>query len=191
MVQKRQLFRYAVDTFISTLEKVTKRKVSYKCNTADTTAWSNFITEYPTVGEEFVLKFLQFGFQNWFDDNDVDHTYKIRFNWIFGKQAVKRWNKNSITTNVYLTRKGIKSKCNISVDNKSKVPDWLGELRTAEECFKQKYHNTKRGFLWCVANTTLYHHRSNWCVGCDYKEDCKRLLLQEYPKIYVKRGYAE
>lgn len=195
MVRKKQkLFKYAVDTFVELLEQVTKRKVPYKCNDSDIYSWNNFINTFSDrIGEEFVRKFLEFGIQSWFNDGtEKDYSRQIRFSWIFGKAAIERWRKNDVATNVYITRAGLKKKYDINVLKRTnEIQNIVIKLRPVEEKFKSEYHNTKRGLLWCIANTTLYFHKSSKCVTCLFKQECKELLKQEYPKIYDKRGYGK
>lgn len=196
LVRRRQrLFKYAVDLFIELLEQVTKRKnVNYKCSNADTACWDNFMDTFSdSIGEEFIKKFCEYGIQSWFNSGSKkDYSRDIRFNWVFGKTAIKRWNKHDISTNVYITRIGLKKEYDINVIKKhTELPNIVNTVRTVEEKFKETYHNTNRGFMWCVANTTLYFHKSSKCATCKFKQECKELLKNEYPKIYVKRGYGE
>lgn len=195
MVRKRQrLFRYAVDTFIELLQQVTKRRVNYRCTDADVQSWNIFMDYYgDSIGEEFVRKFIQYGIQSWFNSgSEKDYSRAIRFTWVVGRAAIDRWKKYDIDTNVYLTRIGLKKDHNINVVKKqTSISKFIGTLRPVEEKFKADYHNTNRGYLWCVANTTLYFHKSSYCARCVFKKECKELLKQEYPKIYVKRGYGE
>ena len=52
--KKQRLFRFAVDLFIDLLEQVTKRRVNYKCNNADTASWDSFVETFgDNIGEEF------------------------------------------------------------------------------------------------------------------------------------------
>lgn len=195
MVQKRRkLFRFAVDNFIILLEQITKRKVNYKCNNADTACWDNFMDTFSnSIGEDFIIKFLEYGFQSWFNDGSKeDYSKKIRFSWIFGKQAIVRWKKLDVATNVFITRSSLKKNHNIKIIKKeTEIAKIITSLRPIEEKFKSDFFNTKRGFLWCIANTTLYFHKSSKCVVCDFKKECKDVLKNEYPKIYVKRGYGK
>lgn len=196
VVRRRQrLFRYAVDLFVQLLEQVTKRKrINYTCNDADTICWNNFMDTFSDrIGEEFIRKFAEYGIQSWFNDGtEKDYSRSVRFNWIFGKSAIERWKKYDIETNMYITRIGIKKNHKINVIHKhTEIPKIVSTLRKTEEKFKSEFHNTRRGFLWCVANTTLYFHKSSFCATCNYKKECKNILKQEYPKIYLKRGYGE
>lgn len=196
VVRKRQrLYRYAVDTFIKLLEQVTGRKrVNYRCNDADVLCWNNFMDVFgDNIGEEFVRKFLLYGIQSWFNSGAKrDYSREVRFNWIFGKSAIERWKKYDIDTNVYITRIGLKKDHKINlVERTGEMANIVTTLRLSEEKYKQAYHNTKRGLLWCIANTTLYFHKSQWCATCEFKKECKEILKSEYPKIYIKRGYGK
>lgn len=107
------------------------------------------------------------------------------------KRQLQRWKKYDIDTNVYITRIGLKTDHKINViKKKTDIPALISTIRVVEEKFKAEYHNTNRGFMWCVANTTLYFHKSSKCATCKFKNECKELLKEEYPKIYVKRGYG-
>ena len=175
VVRRRQrLFRYAVDLFVQLLEQVTKRKrINYTCNDADTICWNNFMDTFSDrIGEEFIRKFAEYGIQSWFNDGtEKDYSRSVRFNWIFGKSAIERWKKYDIETNMYITRIGIKKNHKINVIHKhTEIPKIVSTLRKTEEKFKSEFHNTRRGFLWCVANTTLYFHKSSICANCNYKK---------------------
>lgn len=192
--KRQKLFRYAVDTFIELLQQVTGRKVNYKCNNSDTACWDNFMDTFTDqIGEDFIKKFVEYGFQSWFNSGSKkDYSREIRFNWVFGKSAIERWGKCDVSTNVFLTRIGLKKEYKINLTKKkTEISKLVVSVRLVEEKFKSDYHNTKRGLLWCIANTTLYFHKSAQCATCDFKQECKELLKQEFPKIYVKRGYGK
>lgn len=197
MVQRRrQLYRYAVDVFVELVRQVTgRRSVEYRCDENDVSAWNNFINTFGNgIGEEFIRKFCEFGINTWFGESSrgKDHSYKIRFTWVFGSNAIKRWNRCTSSANEHFTRKGIKRKGGIDLNDKmGEKAALINSVRVVEERFKGMYHNTKRGFSWCVANTTLYFHKSSFCVKCDFKNDCREILKNEFPKIYELRGYGK
>lgn len=191
--KRQRLFRYAVDTFIDLLEQVTSRRVDYTCNKADVGCWDNFVDTFGDhIGEEFVRTFTLYGIQSWFNDGtEKDYSRSVRFSWIFGKKAIKRWYAFDIKTNVHITQIGIKKNHSIrAVPLDNEVGEMVDDIRRSEENFKAEFHNTNRGFLWCIANTTLYHHKSSNCVTCKFKNKCKEILKQEYKKVYIKRGYG-
>ena len=192
--KKQRLFRFAVDLFIDLLEQVTKRKVSYKCNNSDTASWNSFVDTFgDNIGEEFVRKFTEYGIQSWFNPGaQRDYSRAVRFSWIFGSAAIKRWNALSAETRTWVVRNSLKTDYKINtLKRTTRVPELVIKLRPVEEKFKSEFHNTNRGLLWCVANTTLFHHRSSHCTTCKFKENCKEILKSEYPKIYIARGYGK
>lgn len=192
--KKQRLFRFAVDLFIDLLEQVTKRKVNYKCNNADTASWNSFVDTFgDNIGEEFVRKFTEYGIQSWFNPGaQRDYSRAVRFSWIFGSAAIKRWNALSAETRTWVVRNSLKTDHKINtLKRTTHIPELVIKLRPVEEKFKSEFHNTNRGLLWCVANTTLFHHRSSHCTTCKFKENCKEILKSEYPKIYIARGYGK
>ena len=192
--KKQRLFRFAVDLFIDLLEQVTKRKVNYKCNNADTASWNSFVDTFgDNIGEEFVRKFTEYGIQSWFNPGaQRDYSRVVRFSWIFGSAAIKRWNALSAETRTWVVRNSLKTDHKINtLKRTTRVSELVIKLRPVEEKFKSEFHNTNRGLLWCVANTTLFHHRSSHCTACKFKENCKEILKSEYPKIYIARGYGK
>lgn len=194
MVQnKKQLFRFAVDNFVLILEQIRKKKVNYKCNDVDVSSFNVFYETYKEkISTDFIKNFLQYNIQNYFNDDNYDFSKKIRFSWIFGKKGIERWEKNKTSTNIYFVRKNLKKKYKINLSKKSSnLSQIITRVRLIEENFKKEFHNTKRGFLWCVANTTLYFHKSSFCATCIHKKECKELLEQEYKSIYIKRGYEK
>lgn len=195
--QSSRLFRQAVDLFVELLEQIQKRKVNYKCNDADTKAWNKFIETLDerkiTIGEDFVRKFIQYGVQSWFNpdtNKDGQYNYSVRFSWMVSQKAIQRWDKFGNEINVKITRGCLKQNFDIdTVQHKTKCKGIVLKLRPVEEKFKKEFFGTKRGLAWCIANTTLYHHRSPLCVQCKFKVECKKILKQNYYKVYKVRGY--
>ena len=195
MNRKRQrLFRYSVDTFVLLLEQITLKKHPIKCNDTDVKCFDAFMDYFTDgIGEEFIRKFLEYGMQSWFNDgSEKDYSRNIRLSWIFGASAIKRWNACSIETNVFITRAGLKSRHKINVIKRtSNIEKIANTLINNQEKQKALFVGTDRGLLWCIANTTLYFHKSHVCATCANKIACKELLKKEYNKIYKIRGYGE
>ena len=195
---KRKLFRYSVDLFIKVLGQVTNRKVSYKCNDKDVLSFDYFYDYFSNngknyIGEEFVRKFLLYGIQSWFNSGaERDYSRSVRFSWIVGGAAIKRWNALNSETRTWCVRKSLKTEHKINtLNHRSELSELLNKVRPHEEEFKREYHNTNRGLLWCIANTSLYFHRSALCVTCKFKTECKDTLKREYPRVYKIRGYGK
>lgn len=193
----RRLYKYAVDLFIELLTQVQgKRMKPYRCNDADTKAWNTF-TDYCNekkilVSEELIRKFIEYGLQSWFN-KDMSFTQKqnVRFSWIFGAQAIKRWNALPATARQYYVQSQLKTDYNVRRKQvkSRRLSKLLTEVRESEEKFKQQYLNTPRGLLWCMANTTLFFHKSPSCAICEYKDECKNNLRTNMPSVYKSRGY--
>lgn len=188
------IFRYAVDSFVEHVKAATARHtMNYRCNDADIKAWNHWCERYgvTSVGENLVDQWLEFAMASWFDkEAPADYSRKIRFSWVFGEAAQSRWDSLSRGTKRHIVHKNKdvvrrkKNTCNNTVLKQALVC-----VRAVEEVAKQRYYNTKRGLLWCVANTTLYNHASGLCLNCVYKEQCKITLKKEYPQLYASRGY--
>ena len=192
MVRKKQkLFRFSVDTFISMIERITKTKFNYKCNDTDISSFDKFINNFNNVGEEFIIRYLEYQMQSWFNDGtDVDYSKSIRLSWVFGEKAIKRWHKFSPEVNAKIVRVCLKSEVKIRL-NKSgnRLTELLNTVRDSEEKMKAKYLNKQKGFAWCIANTSLYFHKSPNCAICDSKIECKEVLKNEFKNVYKIRGY--
>lgn len=191
--KKRTLYRYAVDIFIALLNQVQYRVKEYKCNDNDVNAWNAFVDYYKNtnIGEDFIRKFAEYGIQSWFNpESTAIQKHRCRFSWIFGTAAIKRWNALGVETNVRLTRSCLRSEFNIK-DRKflSCLDKAYLSVRVSEESLKQRFYNRKRGLEWCMANTSLFFHKSTLCASCIHKIDCKKILKFNYPKIYKLRGY--
>lgn len=193
MVQKIKLYKYSVDLFLKTLSEITKlNHDNYKCNDADVKSWNSFCEYYGcNVGQFFIKDFIEYQFQSWFNDGtEKDYSRTIRFSWVVGKSAIKRWEALSAKTNVYLTRKFLKQSYKINKNlYKSSIGEFITEINPNEEKFKVQFFDTKRGLIWCIANTTLFNHKSSNCIVCSYKEECKQILKEQYKKVYKARGY--
>lgn len=186
------MFHYAVDTFIDLLQQVTKRRrIDYKCNVNDKVSFDIFLYEFGVgIGEDFIRKFILYGIQSWFNSgSEIDNSYSIRFSWVIGGNAIKRWRKLGMEKNMSIVRSCLKKRYKIKIKFNSNMKNIVLSVRDAEEKFKSEFHNTKRGFLWCVANTTLYYHKSSYCATCTFKQKCKEMLKENYITIYKARGY--
>lgn len=195
MTRKQQrLFRFAVDIFIELLYQTTHNRVNYKCNDQDVTAFGSFLEEYgDSIGENFIREFAEYGIQSWFNSgSEKDYTHSIRFNWVFSKAAIKRWDALPGHVRTKVVRTSLKKNAKINTIKKHTViPDIVTTVRPVEEKFKAQYYNTQRGLLWCVANTSMFFHKSSYCTGCIHKEQCKETLKNTCPKVYMLRGYGK
>ena len=194
--KKRSLYRYAVDEFVEMIHVLQKRQVAYKCNDHDVNGWNKFVDYYTQqnieIDKSFVYNFLKYGLQSWFNPSCTEsHKRNCRFSWIFGGEAIKRYNALNTKARAEVVRKGVQVDLREHIKVKTTTDASLMYLsvRNSEEKMKQEFHNTKRGITWCIANTTLFFHKSSLCASCMYKVDCKQMLKDNFPKIYKLRGY--
>lgn len=191
--KKRILYRYAVDIFIALLNQVQYRVKEYRCNDQDVRSWNAFVEYYKNtnIGEDFIRKFAEYGIQSWFNsDMNAVQKHRCRFSWVFGSAAIKRWNALGMEKNVKMTQIYLRSEFKIKgKEIHSALNEVYSSIRNSEERLKQRYYNRKRGLDWCVANTSLFFHKSTLCASCIHKIECKKILKINYPKIYKLRGY--
>lgn len=193
MINNRRLYRFAVDLFEKVLGQVRRRKTRYQCDDNDMGAWNNFLETRDKVNEEIVRSIVEFGIQNYFSENNSQRQKdSIRFSWVFGKTAIERWSRNGMRVNNYIVRKTLKKAHRINtVKRVSNLQSILLTVRKSEERYKAEFFNTRRGLQWCIANTSLYHHKSPLCATCQFKGECKEVLKLNYNKTYKLRGYGD
>lgn len=153
---------------------------TYKIESVD----ANFLITYFVYQVNFLINGGIEEKKNWND--------KIVLTYIISKHAFERWlsrNKDfdfTIRTSPFLKMYKI---------NLLEITNVLGKsekdgLNRSEEHEKERFHNTLKGLTQCVLTTTLYNHRSKLCVTCNNKDDCKKLLENNYPELYKEREYV-
>ena len=194
----KKLFRESVDLFTTLLCQIKGvSNFSYRVTDADLAGFDAWVAYFGAdkIGSDFMRRWAEYQFQSWFNDGTVkDYNHAVRYNWIFnGGSAVKRWAALPEEKRRWVVRTSLKSDFGVRSINvpRTAPTELFTTLRTEEEAVKGRFYGTTRGLLWCVANTTLYHHRSSRCVVCKFKDDCKATLLKEYPRIAVARGYLK
>lgn len=195
--KNRSMYRYAVDTFSDLLNQVQERSAAYRCNDIDVKCWNAFVEEFSqregvTFTKGFIRDFAEYGIQSWFNpDISQEDRQRVRFSWIFSRKAIERWDALSAKVRKRCVRTCLKRDYDITNNVRPKLHGALISVRPVEERFKRAFYNTRKGLSWCIANTTLYNHRSGYCEGCNFKKECKDILQSNYIKIYKLRGYSE
>jgi hypothetical protein len=153
-------------------------------------------TNSPLLGEDYVKSFMEFQFNYWFEhEGKYGRGTSVQLEWIIGKKALKRWFERSEkfkrATNK-IVRKNLKKKVKFKLDG-VRNEGWgktMLELREVDEFEKGMFFNTAKGFVNCTLNTTLYHHKSKFCMECKYKDKCKEQLKEQFPIVSKLRGYT-
>lgn len=193
---KREYFKRAVDLFVLRASEITGVNYSkYKCNDNDVACFNNFWSEYENlfIGDEFLNKFTEFQLNYFINEKDHYKAEKtnrfkiIRFSWIFSGEAVKRWKDGDVSVNIWRVRKNSnhKRKAIFISDERRQM---ILNLRAIEEYHKSKYYGTDRGLRWCIANTTLFNHKSSLCAACLNKVACIEIQKKELTKVYEIRN---
>ena len=194
----KRLFRESVDLFTTLLRQIKGAPTfQYRITNADLAGFDAWVAYFGAdkVGSDFLKRWTEYQFQSWFNSGTVkDYNHAVRYNWIFnGGSAVRRWNALPEETRRWTVRTSLKRDFALRTSNAPRTAptELFTTLRAEEEAVKGRFYGTQRGLLWCVANTTLYHHRSGRCVVCKFAEDCKATLVKEYPRIAAARGYLK
>lgn len=149
------------------------------------------------VGVRFFIDWLESAF-NYYYKNPKARGLKrmIFFNWILGKKAISRHEKfkqyDHGRTRVISLESGISIIRRWEDDGFRKIfrEQCIG-IDKAEEVSKGMYFNTVEGYVYCVANTSLYNHLSEACMLCNYIKNCKENLKKNFPLLYKLRGYGK
>ena len=147
-----------------------------------------------SVGVNFFLRYFIFQFSYWENCNIVTFSERITLPLIIGNKAFQRYEERDKSFDWILYQSDFIKNYKI---NTQKIISFFADecnestLNLFEESEKKRFFNTPRGFLNCVEKTTLYYHRSKHCLLCKNKDDCKKLLLQNYSSIYESRGYSK
>ena len=194
----KRLFRESVDLFTTLLRQIKgSPNFNYRITDTDVAGFDSWVEAFGAdkIGSEFMKRWAEYQFQSWFNDGSVkDYNHAIRYNWIFnGKSALKRWQALPEEKRRWVVSTSLKQDFKVSSNRVKRTAntELFKSLRPAEEDVKKRFHGTQRGLVWCVANTTLYNHKSSLCVVCKYKNDCLETLKREFPRIAVARGYLK
>lgn len=167
----------------------------------------NYVLKYSEAQEKMIYNFIDhFGaekihdtFLKMYFEFQFNFTFKfekfgkgnVMLNWIIGKKAIERWSVRDKFKFKYHILYGIKQFVEISKKNDAYVGWWdqLAKGLAHEDIQRARYLNTNKGMLWCYSMTTMYNHRSDSCILCDFSDMCKATLKEEMPRLYKLRGY--
>lgn len=182
----RELFQNRFDTKLSYSDQVLfERFLDYVENTYG----------FSKVGTVFFANWIESSFNYWVTQRK---TYeRIFFNWIFGKKAIARYEKikhkdfllNHSKFRTLRSKYGISSMRNIrNKENDEFYKDMYKSLNPVEESYKNLCQVEDEKLAYCIQFTSLYNQASEHCLFCKFKENCKKVLLLNYPKLYKLRA---
>ena len=155
------------------------------------------------VDLEFLVKVFAYGFNYYvwkIDEKPEKYKYGvdgIKFNWIVGKEALKRFDRNEVTYDKMSFDRNIAKAYDTVLgdmkaqtsDNAKAFADLYINVNPTEEREKEIFYNMTDGLVHCKAQTTLFNHRSKLCKECINRTRCKTLLEDNYTLIFKHRGY--
>ena len=142
-----------------------------------------------SVSTNIIFDYFTFQLDYW-ANLDSRFGKKIPLNWYIGKKAFNRF-LNRTEKDLWHAKRTLK-KYNININQvqEKKIKDFKAlKIRVYEETEKKRFFNTDRGFLNCIESTTLFNHRSLECISCKNKIECKKILKENFTKLYILRGY--
>lgn len=149
----------------------------------------NWIFEY------FNYQFCYWNYIKEEKEKKTKEVYKIKLHWILGQKALYRYNhKNRSSSYFYHTiffpKFNIRREDLIEFLLEKKIISKIkkkSKLNIKEESIKKIKYNTIEGFSLCINFTTLFTFKSDLCNNCKFKLNCKKILKNNYPKIFQKR----
>jgi len=151
-----------------------------------------------SIGPNWWFEYFTFQFEHWRDKQTRLGKGMAQISWVIGKKAFDRW-MNKSEDYWYFCTEGL-LKFNPQIKRSEIIEIYENSLLNSnkrdfkiisiiEEIEKKRFHNTDQGFTHCMTASTLFHHRSKLCILCKHKSSCKKLLKDNYSKIYEERGY--
>lgn len=188
--EKKYVFNYTENSSLYNFANFIKEKKEYFLTI-------NWLFDY------FNYQFCYWNFVKEEKEKNNKEIYLIQLHWILGKKALKRYDSRT-SKDSYFYHSSFFPKFQIK---KNDLIDFLEEkkcliierkdeedkeikfntINKKEENIKAKKYNTLDGFNLCLNFTTLFKFESSYCKKCNWKDNCKKILKNTYPKIYQKR----
>ena len=151
-------------------------------------SWVN-VSKQSRANPDFLIAFFEFQFSHYSGVQTKYGKNQIMFNWVIGPKAIERFEKRTISKRwlVRLKNKEIGLSLKEALKPVKIIKSYENKIYDFEEKEKQRFYNTPKGLLYCLTTTTLYNPMSKLCNECNNKEDCLKVLENEYPKLYNKR----
>ena len=144
------------------------------------------------VDINFLIDYFKFQFSHYSGVNTQYGKNVIMLHWIIGQKAIDRW-KNRDVRKKWLVRVKLKNEVELKLTqtynniNKKRKQNKFKDIYKYEENDKRRFHNTEKGFQYCLYTTTLYNPLSKLCESCKFNIDCRDILNVNHPKLYKER----
>lgn len=136
-----------------------------------------------SIGTNFLYNYFLFQFDYW-SKLEIEAFYgTMQIDYIIGKKAFTRFIQRNQDFDYMFAQYQIISQYQLRYDD---IVIYKKQIKT-NETLKWLYHNLDRGLDTCIKYTTLYEPHHTSCITCNFKADCKKILRDNYPKLYDKR----
>lgn len=125
--------------------------------------------------------YLNYQFNYW-ERLILQNDKRINYTFLFGDKSLTRFLERKIEFDYQFEYTLLK---------KSIITSWFTvpkEVTNYNNPIRLRFLNTEEGFVHCIQQTTLYDPRDSSCIKCIHKESCKKLLKQNYPKLFKNRN---
>lgn len=150
--------------------------------------------QYGVCSHNTLFNYFIFQFDYW-ETVKINKAYggQIQLAYIIGKKAFNRYKNRDQSFDWKFSKLSIIQKYGLSeqdlIEKPVKVKHRVKSGVDTEAAIKLASYNTEEGYELCGDYSTLYHHKSSICLGCNYQQKCKERLKGMYPGIYKDRGY--
>ena len=180
-----------LDTYVEYVNRVFPKYNTVDLSPREKVLLNSFIeTNGKNMSSYDIVEYVGFQFHYYKEKQLRSENRRYPIHWIFGDKSFSRW-KNASDGHRHLAKQFIASlgfKLNAYTQTLPKVVQVLDY----EEKVKSLFFNDKeKGLANCVVNTTLYKDRSSFCRKCEFVDRCKQVLREQFPNIYILRGYAK
>lgn len=140
-----------------------------------------------SIGIDFLVRYFLFQFYYWKNKNIKRN---IQIEWVIGKKALDRFLYNGFNEKFeyFINKENTIDFSPIyhKFAKQNYQPNFNEESKR-ERVEKLRFFNTEKGLVNCLENTSLYNPDSDLCIQCKFQEDCKKLLKENYFKLYKIR----
>lgn len=144
------------------------------------------------LGEDFLWRYFIFQFNFW-KKAKLKKGVEIDISFVVGKKAFQRFlDRNQdfdwqlLNDKRNYNQKDFNIIVGIEEEESSSFKEQDGV--DIDDIYRRKFHNTERGFAYCLTYTLLCNMNSNFCKECKFIELCKGKQAIMFPSVYRSRN---
>lgn len=133
---------------------------------------------FVSIGENYIWNYVSFVFSKKLIAGRMN---AFKFNWLTSLGSTRIWFDKESDWYFWHGQWLLESKLVKPAERININP------RSTEEVFRRKYLNSVKGFATCLENTSLSDPESRFCRMCFKKLDCRKILKENNPQLYISR----